>query len=192
VRVEVLNVLGAGDAFMSGFLSGWLRDASDARCCQLANACGGLVVSRHACAPAMPTPAELEYLFNSPVPITRPDQDVALQRLHQVSVPRKQWKQLFIFAFDHRGQLFELAQQGGADSQRISELKMLFIQAVQRVEADLGQRGVDADVGCWPISASARTPSMPPPAVAGGSHARWSAKARGRWRSNTGARSAAT
>ncbi|MBI6855000.1 5-dehydro-2-deoxygluconokinase [Pseudomonas cichorii] len=147
VRVEVLNVLGAGDAFMSGFLSGWLKDASDERCCQLANACGGLVVSRHACAPAMPTPAELDYLFNSPVPIIRPDRDVALQRLHQVSVPRKQWKQLFIFAFDHRGQLVELAQQAGRDPSSISHLKQLFITAVERVEADLHKRGIEADVG---------------------------------------------
>ncbi|GFM53498.1 5-dehydro-2-deoxygluconokinase [Pseudomonas cichorii] len=147
VRVEVLNVLGAGDAFMSGYLSGWLKDASDERCCQLANACGGLVVSRHACAPAMPTPAELDYLFNSPVPITRPDRDVTLQRLHQVSVPRKQWKQLFIFAFDHRGQLVELAQQAGRDLGSISHLKQLFITAVERVEADLRKRGIEADVG---------------------------------------------
>ncbi|MBD8574171.1 5-dehydro-2-deoxygluconokinase [Pseudomonas syringae] len=147
VRVEVLNVLGAGDAFMSGFLSGWLKDADDERCCQLANACGGLVVSRHACAPAMPTPAELDYLFSSPVPITRPDQDVALQRLHQVSVPRKQWKQLFIFAFDHRGQLVELAQQAGRELSSIPYLKQLFIQAVARVEADLARRGIEADVG---------------------------------------------
>ncbi|MCV4291146.1 5-dehydro-2-deoxygluconokinase [Pseudomonas capsici] len=147
VRVEVLNVLGAGDAFMSGYLSGWLRDASDERCCQLANACGGLVVSRHSCAPAMPTPAELDYLFNSPVPITRPDRDVTLQRLHQVSVPRKQWKQLFIFAFDHRGQLVELAQQAGRDLGSISHLKQLFITAVERVEADLRKRGIEADVG---------------------------------------------
>jgi 5-dehydro-2-deoxygluconokinase len=147
VRVEVLNVLGAGDAFMSGYLSGWLNDASDERCCQLANACGGLVVSRHACAPAMPTPAELDYLFNSPVPITRPDQDPVLQRLHQVSVPRKQWKQLFIFAFDHRGQLVELAQKAGRDLSSIGQLKQLFIQAVERVENDLKQRGIEADVG---------------------------------------------
>ncbi|WP_421547107.1 bifunctional 5-dehydro-2-deoxygluconokinase/5-dehydro-2-deoxyphosphogluconate aldolase [Pseudomonas sp. QD4] len=147
VRVEVLNVLGAGDAFMSGFLSGWLADASDERCSQLANACGGLVVSRHACAPAMPTPVELEYLFNSPVPITRPDRDPVLQRLHQVSVPRKHWKQLFIFAFDHRWQLLELAQKDGRDSAAISQLKLLFIQAVQRVESDLREQGVEADVG---------------------------------------------
>jgi 5-dehydro-2-deoxygluconokinase len=147
VRVEVLNVLGAGDAFMSGFLKGWLNDESDERCCQLANACGGLVVSRHACAPAMPTPVELEYLFNSPVPITRPDQDLVLQRLHQVSVPRKEWKQLFIFAFDHRGQLVELAQKAGRDLACIGQLKQLFIQAVERVEADLKKRGIEADVG---------------------------------------------
>ena len=147
VRVEVLNVLGAGDAFMSGFLKGWLNEDSDERCCQLANACGGLVVSRHACAPAMPTLAELDYLFSSPVPITRPDQDAVLQRLHRVSVPRKQWQQLFIFAFDHRGQLVELAQKAGLDLACIGQLKQLFIQAVERVEADLRKRGIAADVG---------------------------------------------
>ncbi|ULT68287.1 5-dehydro-2-deoxygluconokinase [Pseudomonas sp. BC42] len=147
VRVEVLNVLGAGDAFMSGFLSGWLEEASDERCCQLANACGGLVVSRHACAPAMPTRAELDYLFSSPVPITRPDQDPILQRLHQVSVPRKAWKQLFVFAFDHRGQLVELAQHSGRELKAIAQLKQLFIEAVQRVEAELRRRGIEADVG---------------------------------------------
>ena len=147
VRVEVLNVLGAGDAFMSGFLSGWLEDATDERCCQLANACGALVVSRHACAPAMPTRAELDYLFNSPVPITRPDQDQALQRLHQVSVPRKQWQQLFVFAFDHRWQLLEMAQQYGRDHASICALKQLFIKAVEQVENDVRQRGIDADVG---------------------------------------------
>ncbi|KMN12661.1 5-dehydro-2-deoxygluconokinase [Pseudomonas weihenstephanensis] len=147
VRVDVLNVLGAGDAFMSGFLSGWLEDATDERCCQLANACGALVVSRHACAPAMPTRAELDYLFNSPVPITRPDQDQALQRLHQVSVPRKQWQQLFVFAFDHRWQLLEMAQQYGRDHASICALKQLFINAVEQVETDVRQRGIDADVG---------------------------------------------
>jgi len=147
VRVQVLNVLGAGDAFMSGYLAGWLKDADDERCCQMANACGGLVVSRHACAPAMPTPAELDYLFDSPVPITRPDLDPVLQRLHRVSVPRKEWKQLFIFAFDHRWQLVELAQKAGRDLSSIEQLKQLFIHAVERVEADLHKRGIEADVG---------------------------------------------
>ena len=44
--VEVYNVLGAGDAFMSGFLRGWLRDEPLATCCAYANACGAFAVSR--------------------------------------------------------------------------------------------------------------------------------------------------
>ncbi|WP_295516269.1 5-dehydro-2-deoxygluconokinase [uncultured Pseudomonas sp.] len=147
IRVEVLNVLGAGDAFMSGFLRGWLTGGDDAECCRLANACGGLVVSRHGCAPAMPTLAELDYLHNSPVPITRPDLDPVLTRLHRVSTQRRPWQQLFIFAFDHRYQLVECAQQVGADPARIPALKKLFVQAIEQVEQDLERQGVAADVG---------------------------------------------
>ncbi len=58
--VEVYNVLGAGDAFMAGFLRGWLKDHPIERCCEWANACGAIVVSRHGCAPAMPTWSELQ------------------------------------------------------------------------------------------------------------------------------------
>ena len=61
--IEVFNVLGAGDAFMAGFLSGWLRDASLAECGRRANACGALVVSRHGCAPAIPTADELDHFL---------------------------------------------------------------------------------------------------------------------------------
>ncbi len=61
--VTVLNVLGAGDAFMSGFLSGWLSNASWQSCMQRANACGAIVVSRHGCAPAMPNQEELDYFL---------------------------------------------------------------------------------------------------------------------------------
>ncbi|MFF7709435.1 5-dehydro-2-deoxygluconokinase [Pseudomonas sp. NPDC007930] len=146
-QVEVLNVLGAGDAFMSGFLSGWLRGEGDARCCALANACGALVVSRHACAPAMPTPAELEYLLGAAEPITRPDLDETLQRLHRVSVPRKAWKPLFIFAFDHRWQLLDVARQAGRDESSLYHLKQLFVTAVERVEQNLAGEGVQGDVG---------------------------------------------
>ncbi|WP_263262926.1 5-dehydro-2-deoxygluconokinase [Pseudomonas sp. RIT-PI-S] len=147
VQVQVLNVLGAGDAFMAGFLRGWLTGGDDEHCCRLGNACGALVVSRHGCAPAMPTLAELDYLLHSPVAITRPDLDPTLERLHRVSVPRRRWRQLFIFAFDHRFQLLDAARQAGADPARIPLLKQLFVRAIEAVEADLAARGVAADVG---------------------------------------------
>ncbi|MGQ3890519.1 5-dehydro-2-deoxygluconokinase [Legionella sp. CNM-4043-24] len=61
--VEVLNVLGAGDAFMSGLLRGLLRGESWQQACRFANACGALVVTRHGCAPAMPFWDELRYFM---------------------------------------------------------------------------------------------------------------------------------
>jgi 5-dehydro-2-deoxygluconokinase len=69
----MLNVLGAGDAFSAGFLSGWSRRDYDARC-RKANAYGALVVSRHGCAPAMPTRVELDYFLANAAQIPRPDQ----------------------------------------------------------------------------------------------------------------------
>ncbi|MCR4467883.1 5-dehydro-2-deoxygluconokinase [Burkholderia sp. SCN-KJ] len=134
VQVEVLNVLGAGDAFLSGFLSGWLRDADVETCCRYANACGALVVSRHACAPAIPTPAELGYFLENASRMQRPDRDATLVRLHRKSPHRHEWDEVLGFAFDHRDQFLAMAQQSGAAPERISELKQLFVQAVKETE----------------------------------------------------------
>ena len=130
VEVAVLNVLGAGDAFSAGFLSGWVRGEDYDACCRYANACGALVVSRHGCAPAMPTRIELDYFLANADSIPRPDQDVTLSRLHRVTAPRTRHDEVFAFAFDHRNQFFELAQESQADESRISRLKRLFVDAV--------------------------------------------------------------
>ena len=74
--VEVFNVLGAGDAFMAGFLRGWLRDAPIETCCRYANACGAIVVSRHGCAPAMPTYDELRHFLSCVENRSRPIVDL--------------------------------------------------------------------------------------------------------------------
>ncbi len=133
-KVDVFNVLGAGDAFMSGLLKGWIDGADWEQTCRLANACGALVVSRHGCAPAMPTPAELDYFFSRGKGNTALEKDESLQRLHRVSRKRREWDNIFGFAFDHRSQLIELAEQVGADPQRISQLKSLFVQAAIETE----------------------------------------------------------
>lgn len=61
--VEVMNILGAGDGFMSGLLSGLLQGASWEDATTRANACGALVVTRHGCAPAIPFEEELNYFI---------------------------------------------------------------------------------------------------------------------------------
>lgn len=52
--VEVQNVLGAGDAFASGFLYGYLKGWDWHRAARMGNACGAIVVTRHGCANFMP------------------------------------------------------------------------------------------------------------------------------------------
>jgi 5-dehydro-2-deoxygluconokinase len=141
VEVEVLNVLGAGDAFSAGFLSSWVRGEDYDACARYANACGALVVSRHGCAPAMPTRIELDYFIANAQNIPRPDQDATLTRLHRVTTPRTPREELFVFAFDHRNQFFELAQQAGADESRIARLKQLFVEAVAETEVARGLSG---------------------------------------------------
>ena len=53
--IEVQNVLGAGDAFASGFLYGYLQGWPLERAARMGNACGAIVVTRHGCANFMPT-----------------------------------------------------------------------------------------------------------------------------------------
>ena len=59
-RIEVLNVLGAGDAFASGMLYAWLQGWPLERAMRFGNATGAIVVTRHGCANDMPTLAEVE------------------------------------------------------------------------------------------------------------------------------------
>jgi 5-dehydro-2-deoxygluconokinase len=53
--VEIANILGAGDAFASGFLYGYVQGWDWYRAARLGNACGAIVVTRHGCANFMPT-----------------------------------------------------------------------------------------------------------------------------------------
>ncbi len=139
-RVEVLNVLGAGDAFAAGLMTGLLNGLGFADAARLANACGAIVVSRHACAPAMPTPAELNHWFSgSRNP--KVDADRQLAHLHRTTAARPAWDELNVLAFDHRSQFFELAREAGADESRIPALKHLLVRAAEQVERSRSLKG---------------------------------------------------
>ncbi|MET1029023.1 MAG: 5-dehydro-2-deoxygluconokinase [Dongiaceae bacterium] len=146
VTVDVLNVLGAGDGFLAGFLRGWLRGEPLEDCCRYANACGALVVSRHGCAPAIPTRAELDDYLLRAHSIARPDQDTALNHLHRVTTRKGNWPEIMALAFDHRSQLEQVAVECGRKADRIPYLKMLIGRALLQVAADYpGRIGLLAD-----------------------------------------------
>ncbi len=58
-QVEVQNILGAGDAFASGFLYGFVKDWGWYKAARLGNACGAILVTKHGCANFMPTHDEV-------------------------------------------------------------------------------------------------------------------------------------
>jgi 5-dehydro-2-deoxygluconokinase len=136
VDVEVLNVLGAGDAFMSGFLRGWLRDEPLERCGHYGNVCGALVVSRHGCAPAMPTLQELDNFLERAEQVKRPDLDSWLNHLHRVTTRRRDWPQVMALAFDHRSLFESMADECGVSRDYIPAVKELIAAAVRNVALD--------------------------------------------------------
>jgi 5-dehydro-2-deoxygluconokinase len=156
-NVEVLNVLGAGDAFLSGLMASLLQGKTWAESTQIANACGAIVVSRHACSAAMPTPAELSHWFGG-TRNPKVDADQQLAHLHRVTAARPDWNELCVMAFDHRSQFFDMVRQAGVSESRIPELKKLLVKAAEQVERShdmQGHTGVLIDGGAYGADALA-------------------------------------
>ena len=148
VEVEVLNVLGAGDAFSAGFLSGWVRSEDYVACTRYANACGALVVSRHGCAPAMPTRVELDYYIANASHIPRPDRDAQLARLHRVTAPRPSGPRGEVFAMDGDMRSLEaMAREMGADTSALTALSRLVVDALGGLDGHDGHDGRDRSSG---------------------------------------------
>ena len=143
--VDVYNVLGAGDAFMAGFLRGWLKNEPLQRCCAFANACGALVVSRHGCAPAMASWTELQYFLEHGSTTRRLREDSLLEHLHRVTTRTRRWDELVILAFDHRAQLEQLAARHGAGTGRIAAFKQLVAAGARRGAGQRAGVGVILD-----------------------------------------------
>jgi 5-dehydro-2-deoxygluconokinase len=131
--IEVYNVLGAGDAFMSGFLRGWLAGEPLRTAATWANACGAFAVSRLLCSPEYPTFTELTHFLahGSPHHALRKDPD--LTHLHWATTRHAQADSLVAFAIDHRKQLEDIADQLGVAHERIADFKVLAVEAAARV-----------------------------------------------------------
>ena len=143
--VEVFNVLGAGDAFMSGFLRGYLRDLPLAECCRLANACGAFAVSRHGCAPAIPSWTELEGFLRTGSDYRRLREDAELEQVHWATNRSRHWPQVLAFAFDHRAQFEEMCARIGTSIEHIPYFKRLALDAALTVAEGRSDGGILLD-----------------------------------------------
>jgi len=134
--IEVFNTVGAGDAFLSGFLRAWLDEKTWHECGKLGNACGAIVVSRHGCTPAMPGPYELEYFFSQDPTPKSPRQDPELIHLHHTSLWTDDERPLCVLAYDHRSQFEDLAAKHGKSAKDISYFKKLLTEVLNDVAGD--------------------------------------------------------
>jgi 5-dehydro-2-deoxygluconokinase len=140
--IEVFNVLGAGDGFMSGLLKGWLDGEDWPTALKYANACGAFAVSRHGCTPAYPSWDELQFFFKRG--IKRPDlrNDAELEQVHWATNRKGDWSTLRTFAFDHRAQLEEM---GGYTPEKGAAFKELCLDAALKVANGQGGYGILCD-----------------------------------------------
>jgi 5-dehydro-2-deoxygluconokinase len=130
--IEVYNVLGAGDAFMSGFLRGWLGGEDLKTAATWANACGAFAVSRLLCSPEIPTFEELQFFLKHGSPHRALRKDEAINHVHWAT-NRRAIPSLMALAIDHRAQLEDIASKTGADAERIGAFKVLAVKAADRV-----------------------------------------------------------
>lgn len=143
--VEVFNVLGAGDGFMAGLLTGWISGKNWFDAGRIANACGALVVSRHGCAPAMPSRIELDDFLDRATMMEQVHKDTRLKHLHRITTGRHASKPVFALAFDHRRQFEDLAARTGAAPDRISAFKTLAAHAAIALSKEFEHFGVLVD-----------------------------------------------
>jgi 5-dehydro-2-deoxygluconokinase len=145
IPIEVFNVLGAGDGFFAGLLRGWLRGEDWPTTLKYANACGAFAVSRHGCAPAYPSWEELQLFFRRGVTTPALRKDVDLEHVHWATNRRRDWPVVRAFAFDHRKQIEEIADEVGADRARIGDFKRLCLRAAMKVADGRDGYGVLCD-----------------------------------------------
>ncbi|MBA8851065.1 5-dehydro-2-deoxygluconokinase [Ochrobactrum intermedium] len=131
--IDVFNVLGAGDGFMSGLLRGWLKDEDWPTSLKFANACGAFAVSRHGCTPAYPSWEELQYFFRTGIRNKALRKDAALEQIHWSTNRSGDWPHMRVFAFDHRIQLEEMAAEVGVSNEKIGKFKQLCLDAALQV-----------------------------------------------------------
>lgn len=131
--IEVYNVLGAGDAFMAGFLRGWVRGEPWHTCATWANAAGAFAVSRLMCSPEYPSWQELGYFLEHGANQPALRLDPELTHVHHATNRTTTVNRLFALAIDHRAQFEALVDGHTVTPDRIAVFKQLTVAAAAKV-----------------------------------------------------------
>jgi len=114
MEVEAYNVLGAGDAFLAGFLLGYLRDQPHERSARYGNACGAIAVSRLLCSSEFPSRVELDHYLDHGSAQRALRDDAQLEHLHWVTTQRRGPANVWALALPAEQRLGPLAVEAAA------------------------------------------------------------------------------
>jgi 5-dehydro-2-deoxygluconokinase len=128
----MVDAAGAGDAFLSGFLAGWLRGETLETCARWADAGFALVAARHAGAAAMATRSEMLAFIARADEQGQPRLDAALAHQHHATTRRGLWDELCVLAVDHRVQFEELAHRHGRGADWATRFKAMCCDIVEQ------------------------------------------------------------
>lgn len=139
--VDVLNPVGAGDAFLASFLGAWLKGGNEKDAVARATAAGALVVARHACSAAMPFKVELDHYMTG---VSTDDRH--LLHLHRCLARSAKAERIWALACDHREPFVELISETNRTHNDAEKFKLLVAKAARRVvEARSGVGGMLMD-----------------------------------------------
>lgn len=131
--VPVLNPVGAGDAFLGGFLAAQLgAGATLSEALAQGNLCGALVVTRHGCSAAMPFARELTVVRQSG-PLAP-----GVARTHAIAARPARPAPIMALACDHRLPFVDLAAANGRDAAAVRQFKALVVDAALQVADEHG------------------------------------------------------
>jgi 5-dehydro-2-deoxygluconokinase len=163
-KVQVVNSVGAGDAFLSGFLRGYLRGEGLSTALRWGNAAGAMVVGRLGCSGDSPSKDELDDFLARAVTADRPGPAVSsASPLHFDTATRHRMRdELFVFAIDHRGHLERIAAAHRDGGRTLADFKRLALEAfldhcdpdtagvlIDDIYVDPDVREAIADRGIW-------------------------------------------
>jgi 5-dehydro-2-deoxygluconokinase len=155
--VEVYNVLGAGDAFLAGYLLGYLRDQPHQRSARYGNACGALAVSRLLCSSEFPSRVELDHYLDHGSAQRALRNDAQLGHLHWVTTQRRGPASVWALALPAEPRLGPLALEAAA---RVAAGRAGFgVRLDAASDPALAQAA--AGHGLWPAREVARPLSRP-------------------------------
>lgn len=120
------------EAFVVGYVSGWLNGFSQEKSCEYAMACLALTQSREESCDSFPCAEELSIYLSSQSQVVQTIKTPLFEHLHYATLRSTPQKELFTFSFGYHQQWLKLAENACVDEETITTAKMLIATGIQQ------------------------------------------------------------